>query len=166
MTFLHFILPDLGSNCLQMQSADDILPGLIWVQNIYKFNQQTTFLRGLFFDVIKRRYLVWPDLGLNCFNWNQQTTFCPTLSGIWSADGQRVFYGVESWRRVLERRIEVEWSGVRFWSGKKDYSAVVMCIWPSMTSLPVMNLNCLHLPSLHTLSHTNRIYQSCEPSAT
>ena len=82
MTFLHFILPDLGSNCLQMQSADDILPGLIWVQNIYKFNQQTTFLLGLFFNVINRRYLVWPDLGLNCFNWNQQTTFCPTLSGL------------------------------------------------------------------------------------
>ena len=146
-----------------MQSADDIFLGLIWVQNIYKFNQQTTFLLGLFFNEINRRYLVWPDLGLNCFNWNQQTTFCPTLSGnfisrwatciLWSSLGE------EYWSGVLK------WSGVRFWSGKKDSSAVVMCIWPSMTNLPVMNLNCLHLPSLHTLSHTNRIYQSCETSA-
>ena len=158
MTLLHFILPDLGSNCLQMQSADDILLGLIWVQNIYKFNQQTTFLLGLFFNVINRRYLVWPNLGLNCFNWNQQTTFANLISRwatciLWSSLGE------EYWSRVLK------WSGVRFWSGKKDPSAVVMSIWPSMTNLPVMNLNCLHLPSLHTLSHTNRIYQSCETSA-
>ena len=39
--------------------------------------------------------------------------------------GHRVFYGVESWSRVLERSVGVEWD---FGMAKVEWSAGVMCV--------------------------------------
>ena len=77
----YFVGPDLGPNCLPMKSADNILSDLICIQTVCNRDQQTT--------------VCWADLGLNCLQMkyadniysdlnriktvckcNQQTTFC------------------------------------------------------------------------------------------